>query len=291
VSSEPISTTTPDIGSTPIPLEPITIMDVKGRPVKSNSLVNVDLGNGTVLTFDPSTANAIATPALNPINTIYDNPGESTFTASDCRVLVEIPQTPVFNGSNIQSRIAKQLIEITTLSVSIHRSKVPVRAFGYINPKGFSRGTRTIAGTMVLSKTTAEVLYTFLQSGLMTDLSKDTTYTKLDQLPPIDFTLLFSNEAGYVSSQRLLGVELVTDGTVISVQDILLEQQITWVAADLTPLAPLNFNSFFGVTTTPSNMLQNNKTFGSVMKQQQSNTLNSPFNSTNLNSPNNNLAG
>ncbi len=284
VSSEPVSAAN-YVPGTPIPIEPVTVFSIAGRPIPSNSLTTIDLGDGTVLTFDPKSTYAIAKPALDPANTLYDNPGESTFTASDCRVLVEIPQTPVFNGSKIQSRVAKQLIEITTLSVSIHRSKVPVRSFGYINPKGFARGSRTIAGTMVLTKTTAEVLYTFLQSGLMADLSKDTTYTKLDQLPPIDFTLLFSNEAGYISSQRLLGVELVTDGTVVSIQDILLEQQITWVAADLTPLTPLNFNSFFGVTTTPSNMLQTNKTFSSVMNQQQSNVLSSAFNDTTIKSP------
>jgi hypothetical protein len=185
--------------------------------------------------------------------------------------MIEVPQTPAFNGSAINTRVAKQLLELTTISVSIHRSKSPVRAFGYANPKGFVRGSRTIAGTMVMSKMTAEVLYRFLQAELMADLTKDTIYTKLDQIPPVDFTLLFSNEFGYVSTQRLLGVEFVTDGSVISVQDALMEQQITWMAADFTPLVPLNFNTFFGVNTTSSNAIQAQRTPANLIQQQNQN--------------------
>lgn len=269
-----------NLGVQPLPNSPLNpaniqalnsaLYDASGRPVQPNSSASIDLGNGTVLSFDLNTLNAVATPALKPTGSLYDDVGESMFTASDCRIMVEIPQTPTFNGSNIKSRIAKQLIEITTLSVSSHRSKVPARAFGYINPRGFARGSRTIAGTMILSKTTAEVLYRFLQSGLMADLSKDTIYTKIDQLPPMDFTLLFSNEEGYISSQRLLGVEFVTDGTTISIQDVILEQQITWIAADFTPLTPTNFNTFFNVNTTASNATASQPTVGSILGKQQS---------------------
>lgn len=252
------------------------VYNAQGQPVQGNPLSSIDLGNGQVLSFDLSSMDAQVTPAVDPSSGnygIYDNSGDSTFTASDCLIMVEVPQTPSFNGSQIQSRVAKQLVEATTLSVSIHRSKSPVRAFGYANPKGFARGSRTIAGTLVLTKSTAEVLYRFLQSGLVADVTRDTNYTKLDQLPPLDFTLLFSNEEGYMSSQRLLGVEFVTDGTVVSVQDILLEQQITWMAADFTPLAPLNFNSFFGVNTTSSTGTSANQTPGSVIASSHSSTL------------------
>jgi hypothetical protein len=244
---------------------PAILRDAQGRTVKANPLATIDLGNGAVLSFDPTTLDARMTPTVDPSNALYDDSGDSVFTASDCRIMVEVPQTPSFNGSTINSRVAKQLLEATTLSISIHRSKSPVRAFGYINPRGFGRGSRTIAGTLILSKSTAEVLYRFLQSGLVADLSKDTIYTKLDQLPPLDFTLLFSNEQGFASSQRLLGVEFVTDGSVVSIQDMFLEQQITWMAQDFTPLAPLNFNSFFGVPTTPSNAIASQKTVQSTL--------------------------
>ena len=70
-----------------------------------------------------------------------------------------------------------------TLTVSVHREKAPARACGYINPKGFARGRRTIAGTLILTQFTVDVLFRFLQAVMPNDLSKDTTYVKPDQIP------------------------------------------------------------------------------------------------------------
>lgn len=253
---------------------PVTVRDAQGRIAITNPLSRIDLGGGQTLIFDPTTLDAQVVPNLDPRagsnNVLYDDSGDSTFTASDCRIMVEIPENPTISGSQAQFRVAKQLLEATTLSVSIHRSKSPVRAFGYANPKGIARGSRTIAGTLVMTKSTAEVLYRFLQAGLVADLTQDTYYTKLDQLPPMDLTILFTNEMGFASSQRLLGVDFVTDGSVISVQDMILEQQITWIAMDITPLTPLNFNTFFNLNTTGLNPTSKRKTPGDILGPSQS---------------------
>lgn len=84
-----------------------------------------------------------------------------------------------------------------------------------------ARGRRTIAGTLVMTKFTTDILMRFLSSGATTDLSKDTTYMKIDQLPPFNLSLLFATEQGYASYQRILGLEFVTDGSVYSTQDYL----------------------------------------------------------------------
>ena len=108
-------------------------------------------------------------------------------------------------GTSKPARQAKQLVELTTITVSAHRVKSPAVACGYINAKGGRAAT--IAGTLVMTKFTTDVLYSFLNSGAFTsDLSKDTTYMKVDRLPPFNLTLLFADEYGNSSSQRLLGV-------------------------------------------------------------------------------------
>jgi hypothetical protein len=140
---------------------------------------------------------------------------------------------------------AKQLLECTTLSVSCHRATAPVRACGFTNPKDFVLGTRTIAGSIVATQFTVDLLMRFLQAIYMVDVSKDAHYYKTDQLPPFNLTLLFSNELGFASYQRLLGVRLVTDGVVYSHQDLMTERTFSWVAMDFTPLLPLNFSSLF----------------------------------------------
>ena len=95
-----------------------------------------------------------------------------------------------------------------------------------------------------------DVLFRFLQAVLPQDFSSDTTYVKVDQLPPFNATILFSDEYGNASYRRLLGLEFVTDGTVYSIHDMLTEQTISTMASDFTPLLPVNHGVIFdpGIT-------------------------------------------
>src|SRR5271165_6777263 len=96
---------------------------------------------------------------------------------------------------------------------------------GYINTKGWARGRRTVVGTMVLTQLSTDVLATFLTSSAFTsDLSKDSQYMKVDQLPPFNISMLFADEYGHMSCQRILGIEFVTTGNIHSIQDMLSEQ-------------------------------------------------------------------
>lgn len=235
----------------PSVLAALKISGASGGASQASPFGAYDIGGGQVLTFDSSNLNAAVTPALDPHNG-YAASG-AAFAGSNCRIMIEIAQTPSFNGSSMNTRVGYQLLEATAITVSTHRAKPAVRAMGYINPKGYARGSRTIAGTLLLNRFTREVLYRFIRAELQSDVSKDTNYSKLDQLPPFNLTLLFSNEFGFVSTQRLLGLEFITDGTVVSVEDMLLEQSLTYVAMDMTPLAPANFNTLFNPSiTTPA---------------------------------------
>ena len=160
-------------------------------------------------------------------------PGDITlFTGSDIRLMIEVadPLGP--------TRWAKQLIEASTLTISVHRVKDPARACGYIGAKGYSRGGRTIAGTMVLTELGKDALFEFLAAFALRDKSKDSTIVKVDQIPPFNITMLLTNEAGFASTRRLLGVDMITDGTVYSENDAYTERTISYVAADFTPLLP-----------------------------------------------------
>jgi hypothetical protein len=248
---------------------PSIVRDVNGNPVNPSPTTSIDMGQGQILQFDAGTLNARMQPVVNPttgsgISVFSDS--DAAFSGSSCKILIDIPQTPNFNGSSVQGHLGKQLIEATAITISTHRAKTQVRPFGYINPKGIARGSRTIAGTLILNRFTADVLYRFLQSGLMADLSKDTHYNKLDQLPPFNITLMFSNEQGYISTQSLYGVEFVTDGQVASVQDILLEQTITYFATDMSPLVPLNFNTMFQPSTQQTASTGSQRTVSSLWK-------------------------
>jgi hypothetical protein len=251
---------------------------ITGPPISAFNPINSALKSSSVPANNPAQQ-----PNLNPGNGLYH---EASYTGSNLKVMIEVANdgtnttnptglSTTTNSNNVSqqgiskpARQAKQLVELTTITVSVHRVKSPAVACGYINAKGWARGRRTIAGTLVMTKFTTDVLYSFLNSGAFTsDLSKDTTYMKVDQLPPFNLTLLFADEYGNSSSQRLLGVELVTSGDVYSIQDMLSEQTVSYVAADFTPLMPLNKSSLYGAATG-STVTAPQRTVGTVLNQQ-----------------------
>ena len=202
------------------------------------------IGNGYQIGFDPNTLQGRITPLLQPdLSSGHRDTlgsGTETYTGSDLLIMIEAAEQ-----SSDGRRYAKQLIEATTLTVSVHREVAPVRAGGYINPKGFALGKRTIAGSLIVTEFTQDVMMRFLQSLNISDGSKDTFYTKLDQLPPFNMTLLFTNEKGYASQRKLVGVKFVTDGVVYSIQDMLVERTFSYMALDFTPLMPLKLDNAF----------------------------------------------
>lgn len=51
-----------------------------------------------------------------------------------------------------------------------------------------------------------------------------------DQIPPFDITLAAANEYGALAVMRIFGAELLNEGSGVSIDDIVLEQQHTYVA-------------------------------------------------------------
>lgn len=130
----------------------------------------------------------------------------------------------------------KVLAEIQTLSVSVHRAKSPVRSFGRVYPVGFVRGDRQIAGSAIFTVFNEHVLYEFLESHPSDfDAMRDTS-GMLDQIPPVDILISFANEYGYVSRMTIYGVEFVDEGQVMSIEDIMTENTVHWVARDMDPM-------------------------------------------------------
>jgi hypothetical protein len=64
-----------------------------------------------------------------------------------------------------------------------------------------------------------------------------------DQIPPFDVTLAAANEYGALAVMRIFGVELLNEGYGVSIDDIVSEQQHTYVARQIigwTPVPSLN---------------------------------------------------
>ena len=133
-----------------------------------------------------------------------------------------------------------ELEEIQTLSYSIYRDKFPVRALGSTYVRGYTAGMRTVAGSMIFTVFNEHVLNKILLTmGARpndTEISSIPTTTLADQLPPIDIQVNFANEFGDQSYMVIYGVEFVQEGQTMSIEDLLLEQVIQYVARDIDPM-------------------------------------------------------
>jgi hypothetical protein len=136
----------------------------------------------------------------------------------------------------------KTLGNIATLSYSIHREKFPVRTLGTTFPKAFTRGPRTIAGTLIFNVFDRYALWDIqdVRSRLDVGFNENAHALLGDQIAPFEISCNFMNEQGVVSTLSLLGVELVDEGQVMSINDIYIESTHSFVAADIMIMTPVN---------------------------------------------------
>ena len=134
-----------------------------------------------------------------------------------------------------------------TFSIQTHREKHPVRALGYSNVKGYTRGQRTAAGSIIFTMFNEHALASLIRkmgnarnkydpspSG-----ENDISSLLIDQLPPLDITIIFANEYGSLSRGAVYGVEFINNGITLSIEDILTEEVVNFVARDVDPVISL----------------------------------------------------
>ena len=142
--------------------------------------------------------------------------------------------------------ILKTLGNLQTISYSIFREKYPVRALGHVGEKGRTRGTRTIAGSMVFTVFDRHVLFDLLRkspgdmntNAVSAQNLADLSYVMVDQLPQFDIVIQFANEYGYASELVIFGVEISAEGQVMSVEDLITENTVQYTATHMTLMRP-----------------------------------------------------
>lgn len=131
----------------------------------------------------------------------------------------------------------KVLAELQTISISTYREKNPVRALGSVGVRGYVRGPRTVAGTMIFTVFDRNVLFSLLDTS--SDRDDQFRSAIKDQLSPLDITITFANEYGALSRMTIFGVEFVSEGQTMSIEDIILEDVCQFVARDIDPITPV----------------------------------------------------
>lgn len=58
----------------------------------------------------------------------------------------------------------------------------------------------------------------------------------IDQIPPFDVTLTFANEYGQAAFQKIYDVDILNEGSGVSVDTIVMERQVTYIARRISPI-------------------------------------------------------
>lgn len=140
------------------------------------------------------------------------------------------------------------------------------------SPLAFARGKRATAGTLIFvtideaalighfKRTTSnkaefyanknEIRYNYTKDALFdlvtafdtVDLAEGPGSERqlarvwyADQLLPFDVNISAANEVGKVMKKTFIGVEILNEGGGISIDDLVIEEQYTYIARDVTP--------------------------------------------------------
>jgi hypothetical protein len=178
-----------------------------------------------------------------------------------------------FSGADIVASFGGVAIgTLSGITWSVTREKAPIYTMGSANPRSFSRGKRGIAGSLIFIVFDRPSLYTMLQkhaadndnsvkyftrsSNVLpsTDSQSNVTHRGIvppneqtldirsafpyyaDQIPPFDITVTFANEYGQAAVRSIYGVELLNEGSGASMDDIVIEETMTYVAREIGPM-------------------------------------------------------
>lgn len=155
-----------------------------------------------------------------------------SFAGVDIQATMVLPPTGDANSSSTGDFI--ELGEVQTISYSVHRENSPVRTLGHVNPRGFVKGSRTIAGSLIF---TVFNEYAFYRINDFKKTLQNQNYAPLaDMLPPFDVVLTFFNEYSLAAKMKIFGITIVDEGQTMSIDDLMTEQTYTYMARGIQPL-------------------------------------------------------
>ena len=137
-----------------------------------------------------------------------------------------------------------KLGSIHTISYSSFREEFAVRSLGKVQAKTYTKGPRTVAGTMVFNVLQEHELYKLADSYKPEhEQGTHPQSLMLDQIRPFDVLLLFANEFGAYSCLHLFQLSIASEGQSMSVDEVVTRNTMNFYANDMLPMTSLG-NAF-----------------------------------------------
>lgn len=182
----------------------------------------------------------LSNPVYGADNHVQDNFDKINFVSQDgdfTERITKYGKTPETDRG--LSHDILPLVNLQSITISTFRAKSQVRALGHVNAVGLARGSRTIAGTFILTEFNRDAFWDILTPSMRDVNYGDTGQVLPDQMRPFDIILLFAHEMGSLAIRHIYGLEVVTNGVVYSIQDYYSENTVSYIAQDVGPLIPL----------------------------------------------------
>lgn len=158
-----------------------------------------------------------------------------SFAGVDINATIVVPAIDRETGT-VNSVDVLEMAEVQTISYSIHRENSPIRTLGHVNPRGFVKGGRTIAGSLIFTVFNEYAFYRIKEFRQIMSETGLFFAPLADMLPPFDIVLSFFNEYGLSAKMKIYGVTIVDEGGTMSVDDLITEQTYTFMARGIQPL-------------------------------------------------------
>ena len=185
-----------------------------------------------------------------------------------------------FTGADMVATIAGVNIgTLLSVSFSVQREKAGIYTCGSPDYRSVSRGKRGIAGSLIFQVFNRDALYQVVADESLgfkfwqrisnvnmserrvgmpapnNDLAdwrqqahawKQFVPFYADQIPPFDITMSFLNEIGNMAVMDIRGCEILNEGMGISVEDMAIEQAMTFIARSIGKITPIDKHSQIG---------------------------------------------
>lgn len=145
-----------------------------------------------------------------------------------------------------------ELGELQTLSYSIHRENSPVRTLGHVNVRGFIKGGRTIAGSLIFTVFNEYAFYKIKKYRELLGRRNGFFAPLADMLPPFDIVISFFNEYGQSAKMKIFGITIVDEGQTVSIDDLITEQTYHYMARGIQPMVKMDISSEIDSTKDPA---------------------------------------
>jgi hypothetical protein len=156
----------------------------------------------------------------------------NSFSGTDMKAAIWIPPNPL---AGRHSGTYKIWAELQTITVSSARPPGPVRCLGMSNVRDYTRGPRTIAGSLIFTVLDRDVFYDVYQRSHYESPTEVPIF--VDAIPPFHLLIDASNEMGAQATTSIVGVTLTNWGTTYSVDDLMVEATYSYVAKFVSPFA------------------------------------------------------